>query len=53
TDTPLAPAPPTAAAELETLTAFLDYYRSVMVRKVEGVDPDGLRFTLVPSGTCL
>lgn len=35
------------------LTAFLDYYRGVMIRKIEGLDHDGLRFSLVPSGTCL
>lgn len=35
------------------LTAFLDYFRSVMIRKVEGVDAAGLRLSPVESGTCL
>lgn len=51
--TPLAPDPSLAAPELPTLRAFLDYFRSVMVRKVEGVDGQGLRFSPVPTGTSL
>lgn len=35
------------------LVAFLDFYRSVMIRKVEGVDHQGLRMSPVESGTCL
>ncbi len=35
------------------LTSFLDYFRSVMIRKVEGVDDEKLRWSPVPSGTCL
>lgn len=35
------------------LLAFLDYYRSVMIRKVEGVDDGGLRMSPVASGTSL
>lgn len=45
--------PPQHAPERETLLAFLDFYRSVMIRKVEGVDHEGLRMSPVPSGTCL
>lgn len=35
------------------LTSFLDYYRGVMVRKIEAVDQGGLRFSPVTSGTSL
>lgn len=35
------------------LLSFLDHYRSVMVRKVEGVDDKGLRMSPVDSETCL
>lgn len=35
------------------LLAFLDFYRGVMIRKVEGVDDAGLRMSPVASGTCL
>ena len=45
--------PPYSAAEFETLTAYLDWYRSVMVRKVEGLDAAGLRLSPVASGTSL
>lgn len=45
--------PPRVAPEREMLLAFLDYYRSVMIRKVEGIDHEGLRMSPVESGTCL
>lgn len=45
--------PPTTAAELETLTSFLDHYRQVICEKVEGVDAAGLRRSVVASGTSL
>lgn len=35
------------------LVGFLDFYRSVMIRKVEGVDHAGLRASPVESGTSL
>jgi uncharacterized damage-inducible protein DinB len=35
------------------LTSFLDYYRAVMARKIEGLDADGLRRSPVDSGTSL
>lgn len=35
------------------LPLFLDHVRSVMIRKVEGVDAEGLRMSPVDSGTCL
>lgn len=35
------------------LTSFLDYYRGVMVRKIEGLDAEGLRRSPVDSGTSL
>lgn len=41
------------ASERETLLSFLDFYRAVMIRKVEGLDYDGLRMSPVVSGTCL
>lgn len=41
------------ASERETLLSFLDFYRAVMIRKVEGLDYDGLRMSPVDSGTCL
>lgn len=42
------------ADEFTTLTSFLDYFRDVVLHKLEGVDPPGLRATLVPSpGTTL
>lgn len=49
----LAPEPPTVAGERDTLLAFLDYYRSVVVRKVDGLDHEGLTMSPVESGTCL
>lgn len=50
---PLPADPPQTADERQTLTSFLDFYRSVMVRKVEGLDHDGLRMSPVDSGTSL
>lgn len=41
--------PPTTADELTTLTSFLDYFREVVIRKLEGVEEPGLRAVLVPS----
>lgn len=35
------------------LVSFLDFYRAIIVRKVEGVDPEALRWSPVESGTCL
>jgi uncharacterized damage-inducible protein DinB len=35
------------------LTAFLDWYRVVMIRKIEGLDSEGLRRSPVASGTSL
>ena len=51
--TPVPSDPPYSAPELEMLTAFLDWYRNVMIRKVEGLDPEGLRRSPVDSGTSL
>ncbi|MGH8927712.1 MAG: DinB family protein [Acidimicrobiia bacterium] len=51
--TPLPPNPPHSATEFEMLTAFLDYYRGVMIRKIEGLDAEGLRRSPVKSGTSL
>ncbi|HSL25890.1 MAG TPA: DinB family protein [Acidimicrobiia bacterium] len=52
-ETPLPPEPPHSAGEFETLTSFLDYYRGVMVRKIEGLDAEGLRRSVVASATSL
>lgn len=43
------PEPPLAAAERETLTAFLDYYRAVILDKAAGLDDEQLHQTLGPS----
>jgi uncharacterized damage-inducible protein DinB len=50
---PPLPDPPTAADEKTTLTAFLDWYRDNLLRKVEGLDRDALTRRLVPSATTL
>ncbi len=43
--------PPTDAGEKETLEAFLDYYRAVVARKVQGLSEQDARKRLVPSAT--
>jgi len=53
TSTPLPSYPPHSAAEFEMLTSFLDWYRLVMIRKIEGLDAEGLRRSPVASGTSL
>ncbi len=50
---PPLPDPPTAADEKTTLSAFLDWYRDNLVRKVEGLDREALTQRLVPSMTTL
>ncbi len=45
--------PPPAAPEHETLTAFLDYHRATLVRKVDGLSDAALRHSIVPSGITL
>lgn len=45
--------PPYSATEFETLTSYLDWYRIVMIRKIEGLDSEGLRQSPVGSGTSL
>lgn len=50
---PLPTDPPLVASEREMLLSFLDFYRAVMIRKVEGLDYAGLRMSPVDSGTCL
>ncbi len=45
--------PGQAVPEREMLLGFLDFYRSVMIRKIDGVSPEGLRRSPVDSGTCL
>ena len=51
--TSLPPHPPYSATEFETLTSYLDWYRTVMMRKIEDLDPDALRRSPVGSGTSL
>lgn len=50
---PLPTDPSMVAPEREMLLSFLDFYRAVMIRKVEGLDHDSLRMSPVDSGTCL
>lgn len=45
--------PPLTRAEKETLHAFLDKQRDVMVWKLEGLGDDDLRRPMTPSGTNL
>lgn len=45
--------PPHVASEPQMLASFLDLQRAVMVRKVEGLGPVELRWSPVPSGTCI
>ena len=50
---PPRPDPPYAADEKTTLSAFLDWYRDVMLRKVEGLTTEEATRKLVPSPTNL
>jgi hypothetical protein len=50
---PALPDPPYAADEKITLSAFLDWYRDVMLRKVEGLTTEEATRKLVPSPTNL
>jgi hypothetical protein len=45
--------PPLTGAEKESLHAFLDLQRDVMVWKLEGLSDDDLRRPMTPSGTNL
>jgi Protein of unknown function (DUF664) len=45
----LDPDPPRAAPERDMLVSFLDYFRSVLVRKASGLTPDQLDVALPPS----
>lgn len=55
TTTPTSPLPsiPLRATEAETLTAYLDYYRLVLRRKVEGLEQDALNRPLAPTDMTL
>ena len=53
TTTPLPNDPPHSATEFEMLTSYLDLDRVVVVRKIEGLDAEGLRRSPVASGTSL
>lgn len=50
---PALPDPPVAADEKTTLSAFLDWYRDALLRKVEGLDKAAATRRLVPSATTL
>lgn len=45
--------PPLAGPELETLTAFLDWQRAIVLDKAGGLTPDQLNQTLAPSNLTL
>ena len=45
--------PPKTGDERTMLTTFLDYQRAVFLRKVSGLDEDGLRRVMTPSGLTL
>jgi hypothetical protein len=45
------PPPRLVADDRDTLLALLQYQRESFVRKVDGIDDDGARRVLVPSGT--
>lgn len=45
--------PPTTADELATLRGFLDFYRAIIRRKVEGLDREALAARLGPSDLTL
>ncbi len=47
--TELAPLPGVASDETTTLAGFLDFYRSVLLRKAEGLDEAQVRMRLDPS----
>jgi hypothetical protein len=47
--TELAPEPAVTAGEATTLNEFLDYYRSVLLRKVDGLDEAQVRVRIPPS----
>ncbi|MGH2630867.1 MAG: DinB family protein [Actinomycetota bacterium] len=47
------PDPVNAGGERETMTAFLDFQRGVMLRKVADLDEEGLRRSMTPSGLTL
>jgi uncharacterized damage-inducible protein DinB len=53
TSTSLPDRPPHSATEFEMLTSFLDWFRIVMIRKIESLDYAGLRYSPVGSGTSL
>jgi uncharacterized damage-inducible protein DinB len=47
------PEPPYAGTEAETLAGFLDFHRATLLWKLEGLDDEQLRRSMVPSGTSL
>ena len=50
---PPPPHTPKTAPEKETLSAFLDHYRAIMVRKVAGLSMEDATRSFVPSGTSI
>jgi uncharacterized damage-inducible protein DinB len=47
------PDPPAVAAERTALSAWLDFHRATLIMKLDGLDDEQLRRSLVPSGTSL
>jgi uncharacterized damage-inducible protein DinB len=47
------PDPPVDADEKTTLSAFLDWYRDALLRKIEGLNQEAATRRLVPSATTL
>jgi len=45
--------PPTVGDERESLEAWLDYHRTTLLWKLEGLDDEQLRRVMVPSGVSL
>jgi len=53
TETQREPVPRVDTSEKDTALAFLDFARHCLVKKLEGLDEEQARRTLVPSGTSL
>jgi hypothetical protein len=45
--------PPFTADEIDALAGWLDYHRATILQKLDGLDDEQLRRTIVPSGLCL
>jgi uncharacterized damage-inducible protein DinB len=47
------PEPPYAASERDMLDAYLLFHQQTLLMKIEGLDDEQLRRSMVPSGLCL